>query len=139
MLGESGTRFRIGSFAPALIFGIEDCLFVRFLAPVIPADRENVLTQFATDKYSLRIRPPGTRQIYFCSFRFRSQFAIIEYIAIFFSFICRGSGDITIPFAMNVTTVENSRRPAEDKINRSFDVAVFIILAALLAVCIAGI
>ena len=40
---------------------------------------------------------------------------------------------------MNVTTVENSRRPAEDKINRSFDVAVFIILAALLAVCLEGI
>lgn len=40
---------------------------------------------------------------------------------------------------MNVTTVENSRRPTEDKINRSFDVAVFIILAALLAVCIEGI
>jgi len=40
---------------------------------------------------------------------------------------------------MNVATVENSRRPTEDKINRSFDVAVFIILAALLAVCIEGI
>ena len=40
---------------------------------------------------------------------------------------------------MNVATVENSRRPTEDKIYRSFDVAVFIILAALLAVCIEGI
>ena len=40
---------------------------------------------------------------------------------------------------MNVATVENSRRPAEDKINRSFDVAVFIILAALLGVCLEGI
>ena len=37
---------------------------------------------------------------------------------------------------MNVTTVENSRRPTEDKIYRAFDVAVFVLLAALLAVCI---
>ncbi len=139
LLGESSARFRVGSFAPTFIFGIKDSFLVFLLAPVVPANGKNVFPQFATDEYSLCIRTPGTGQIHFCGFRFRSQFAIIEYIAIFFTFISRGSGDITIPFAMNVATVENSRRPTEDKIYRSFDVAVFIILAALLAVCIEGI
>ena len=37
---------------------------------------------------------------------------------------------------MNAATIEDSRRPAENKIDRSFDVAVLIILAALLAVCV---
>ena len=35
---------------------------------------------------------------------------------------------------MNVTTIEYSRRPAKDKIDRTFYVAIFIVLAAVFSI-----
>lgn len=40
---------------------------------------------------------------------------------------------------MNVAAIENSGRPSENKIDCSFDVTIFVILAALLPVCIESI
>ena len=51
----------------------------------------------------------------------------------------RRCGHIAVPFAVNVATVKDSRRPTENEINCSFDVTVLIILATLLAVSIEGI
>ena len=51
----------------------------------------------------------------------------------------RRCGHIAVPFAVNVATVKDSRRPTENEINCSFDVTVLIILTTLLAVSIEGI
>lgn len=40
---------------------------------------------------------------------------------------------------MNMTTIEYSYRPSEDKVNRSFDIAILVILTAVLAIRIKGI
>ncbi len=37
---------------------------------------------------------------------------------------------------MNVTTIEYSYRPSEDKVNRSFNIAIFVILTAVLPICV---
>lgn len=95
--------------------------------------------QFATDKYGLRIWTPGTGQIYFRGFRFSGELAVVKDIAVFFSFVGRRGGHIAVTLAMDMAAVEDSGRPAENKINGSFDVAVFVILAALFAVSVEGV
>lgn len=137
--GESSTCFRVGPFTPIFVFGIKDCLFIFFLAPIIPADRKDMFPQLTTNKYSLCIRTPRTGQIYFLGFRLCCQPAIVEDIAVLFPFIGRRSSDIAIAFAMNVTAIKNSDRPAENKIDCSFNIAIFVILTALLPICVESI
>ena len=85
------------------------------------------------------IRTPRTGQIYFLGFRLCCQPAIVEDIAVLFPFIGRRSSDIAIAFAMNVTAIKNSGRPAENKIDCSFNIAIFVILTALLPICVESI
>lgn len=83
LTGESSTRFWIGSLATALIFGVKGSFLVLLFTPVIPTFGKNVFSQFATDKYSLSIRTPGTGKIYFCSFRFCGELAVVKNVRTF--------------------------------------------------------
>ena len=93
-----------------------------------------MLTQLTTNKHSLSIRTPRTGQIYFGNFRISGQLAIIKDIAKLFTLICRRGRHVTITFTMDMTTIEDSDRPSENKVNRSFNIAIFIVLAALLTI-----
>ena len=68
LMGESGTCLRIGTFVTTVILCIKSSFLVFLLPPVVPAYGKDVLSQFATDKYGLGIRTPGTGEIYFLRF-----------------------------------------------------------------------
>ena len=126
----------IGSRSTTLIFGIESCLFVRLLSPVVPSGRQNVAAQVATYKHGLCIGAPGTRQVDIGHALVGRQAAIVEDIALLLPLVGRGSRDVTFRLAMDVATVEHGRRPSEDEVYRPFDVAILVILAATLPISV---
>ena len=128
--------FCIRPLSPIFIFSIKYCFLGFFLIPVVPTFGSNMLSQLTMYENRLCIRSPRTRQIHLPRPVTSGQPATDKHIAITLPFICGRSRHISVCQTMNDTILEKSSRPPEDKIHRTFYIAILVELSTRLAVSI---
>ena len=143
-MGPFHTR-TAGAGPLAAIFGIERVLLrigLAGLLPVVPAFRQDVSAQGAVKEDRLGISAPGPSQIALVHPGSRRERTIAEHIAVRLTLKGRGGRHITVFFGMQDTVLEVADGGAENKIGRSLNIAIQVIIplhAPVLSVTAVGV
>ena len=107
-----------------VIFAVAGCLLVALLAPVVPSFRTDVTTHFAIHEEGSCIRALWSAQINLVYAWLGGKFALVEYIAIFLTGWARGSSNVAVGLAMNLTILKPCSSWTKDEIGGSLDITV---------------
>ena len=107
-----------------VVLAVAGCLFVALLAPVVSSFRTDVTTHFAIHEEGSCIRAPWSAQINLVYAWLGGKFALVEYIAIFLTGWARGSSNVAVGLAANLTILKPCSSRTKDEIGGSLNIAI---------------
>lgn len=126
----SHSLIALSSLAATAVFCEPCCLFVVWVAPVVPTLRSHTSVQFAVYPYAHPIGPPRPSEINLRYFGIAFDPATVEKESVLLVLRCARCCDIRILLAMQRTSFEPSRCGSEHVVRCPLYIAVLIILTA---------
>src|SRR5690606_6812036 len=119
----------MGPGALRTVFRIKGGLLCLGFVPIVPSFRLYVAIHKTVYNHGFGMVPPRPPEIKCTFFCIPGQATVDEDQSVFTLLFGRGRSEVSIVLGINLTFLKNGRGPTEDKIHRSLNITVFIILS----------